>query len=68
MNRVFILTFFPFSHYFPKKNTILTVKFLPFLPLPASVCAYTDLHFEVDLRLVENYAYNFVNKDKAHPN
>lgn len=50
------------------KNTTLTVKFLSFLPLPASVCAYIDLHFEVDLRLVENYAYNFVNKDKAHPN
>lgn len=49
------------------KNTTLTVKFLS-LPLPASVCAYIDLHFEVDLRLVENYAYNFVNKDKAHPN
>lgn len=51
------------------KNTTLTVKFLSFLPIPASsVCAYIDLHFEVDLRLVENYAYNFVNKDKAHPN
>ena len=50
------------------KNTTLTVKFLSFLPLLASVCAYIDLHFEVGLRFVENYAYNFVNKDKAHTN
>lgn len=55
------------SCIFSKENTTPNSQ-IPTLLASSSISVHIDLHFEVDLRLVRNYAYNFVNKDKAHPN